>query len=156
MLRLIKHSLVTSFLLAIPMGTILIGGGNQSAMAGCNPFGCSQSSAAECNPFGCPNSPLGVACSPFGCPASPQPAPSNNPPAPNPSIPTVLIAPPNQQSTGGSADAIVKCMNGLLYRPAKVCTASTPYSGHCIQYGDGFERTEISQATAAQACQGAH
>lgn len=152
MLQMMKRSLATAVLLAAPLGAVIIEAGNQPAMAGCNPFGCSQSSAAECNPFGCPNAPLGAACTPFGCPASPQqppPVPSNNPPVASP----VILAPP-QQPAGGSADAIVKCMQGLLYKTARVCTASTPY-GHCYQYGDGLVRTEISEATAAQACQNA-
>lgn len=149
-----KRSLATAFLLTVPMGTIFIGVENQPALAVCNPFGCSKSSAAECNPFGCPKPPLGAECSPFGCPDSPQPrpqSPSNNPPTANPRV----ILGPNQQPTGGSADAIVSCMHGLLYKSARVCTASTAF-GHCYQYGDGLVRTKISEATAAQACQNAH
>lgn len=155
MLRKMRRSLTTAFLLTAPIGTTLfIGIKTQPAIAGCNPFGCSQSSAAECNPFGCPNPPLGAECTPFGCPASSQPSPqlpSSNPPVANPTI----ILPPNQQPTGGSADAIVSCMQGLLYKRARVCTASTP-SGNCYRYGEGLVRTEISEATAAQACQGAY
>ena len=153
MLQITRRSFATAFLLTVSIGTIFSEFESQPAMAGCNPFGCSQSSAAECNPFGCPNPPLGKQCSAFGCPSSPQ-LPKSNPPAANPANPTVILA-PNQQPAGGSADAIVSCIQRLLYKPAKVCTASTPY-GHCYQYGDGLVRTEISEATAAQACQNAH
>ena len=123
---------------------------SQPAFAGCNPFGCSQSSAAECNPFGCPNSPMGAACTPFGCPTSPQPV--NNNPAPPVANPSVIIAPSN--SVGGTSDGIVSCMQRLLYKPARVCTASTR-SGYCYEWGNGIARTQISEETAAQACQNA-
>lgn len=151
MLRKMRRSFATTFLLTVPIGIIVMGVKTQSAVASCNPFGCSQSSAAQCNPFGCPNPPLGEACTPFGCPASsqPSPQPSPQPPSSNPSV--ILV--PNQQSTGGSADAIVSCIQRLLYKSARVCTASI--SGSCYRYGEGLVRTEISEATAAQACQNA-
>ena len=152
MLQKIRRSIATAFLLIAPVGIIVTSTTIQSAVASCNPFGCSQSSAAQCNPFGCPNSQLGEACTPFGCPASPQPSPqpSQRPPSNNPSV----ILTPNQQSTGGSADGIVSCMQGLLYKREKVCVNKSML-GNCIRYEENLLRTEISEGTAAQACQNA-
>jgi hypothetical protein len=152
LLRKMRRSFATAFLLITPIGIIVMGVKTQSAVASCNPFGCSQSSAAQCNPFGCPNSPLGEACTPFGCPASPQPSPqpSQRPPSNNPSV----ILTPNQQSAGGSADGIVSCMQGLLYKREKVCASKNMW-GECVKYEENLLRTEISEGTAAQACQNA-
>lgn len=58
MLPILKKSLTTVFLFAIPLSAIAIAVANKPVIAGCNPFGCSQSSAAECNPFGYPNPPI--------------------------------------------------------------------------------------------------
>lgn len=120
-----------------------VGIDSKPAMAGCNFHGCSQSSVAECNFHGCPNPPMGAECNFHGCPpsplASPQPEPVNNGTALPPSN-TVILVPNGESSSGGSGQAIVECMQRLLYRNN--------------QYGTPT-RTEISEATAVQACQNA-
>ncbi|MCY7367967.1 MAG: hypothetical protein LH474_07425 [Chamaesiphon sp.] len=122
----------------------------QSAVASCNPFGCSQSSAAECNPFGCPNPPLGAACTPFGCPASSQPSPQ----------PPAVVYPPYPYPTvGGSPQAIQQCMNSLLYTRQLVCTRESGCSRIPQEGFGGWQydnvRTKTSDTAAAQACQNA-
>ncbi|GAA6619651.1 hypothetical protein [Scytonema sp. NUACC26] len=133
-----------------------IGIDSERAIAGCNPFGCSQSSVAECNPFGCPQAPMGEACTPFGCPSSSQPQLQQpvQQPVQQPPVPYLPPYPYSNPNSGGTAEGITSCIQRLLYRPAKVCTRATP-SGYCYEWGNGQKRTEISEATAAQACQNA-
>ena len=112
----------------------------------CNVFGCSQPGAGECNPFGCPN-PGASECTPFGCPASPTPAPQ-------PTAQPTTVTPTTTTTTGGSPDAIVSCMQGLLYRTESVCTATDMW-GRCTSTESVQVRSDISETTAAQACQNA-